>query len=195
MKRIKDTHKRHQFDASKTYDTNYKKYVSLVREEVWKMHRDVDSSNRHLNRDVSRAKTDLKRGIINPNRRDYSKKIISLGDRIRNTYSTDYMQMKSMEDDIADPLSSSHLFLIGPATSESLFRFKPEDYHFIKNGMVPFDNCYFELIDSIDVKLPGIEVDASIEGIQMSHRGNDERNYLEKLLREGQISKKDFEEE
>jgi len=169
---IKNRRRQASVDDSE-FATNYEKYVNLLGGYRKQVYSHISSERDKRAKMVSRAKGALKRGMLTAQKRRECKNIVS----VTGQYSDIPTLVLAR---VEDPLKSSHLFMMGPATSESLFGFKPDDYQFIKNGRLPFDNCYFELVDSLDVKLPGLSLDASLEGVQISHRG---KNYLSDALK------------
>jgi hypothetical protein len=150
-------------ESTPEFSTNYEKYVHLVGRYRKEAYAQFFAEKEREEKDISRAKQMLRRGGLNSESRKWCEDRVKAG-----------IIAKSPEYSISQieaPLIDSHLFLVGPATSESLFGFKPSDYQYIQGGKLPFDNCYFELVGGVETKLPGLKLDAKIEGIQLSHKG------------------------
>lgn len=164
MAKRKKFPKRRRQKSTPEFSTNYEKYVHMM--DGWRKeaYQQVSKELEVTKKNISRAKNALKQGVPNSLLRKNCQNIIDVGTMfVRQPIKT--------ASRIEEPLVDSHLFLLGPATSESLFNFKPSDYQYIENGKLPFDNCYFELSEGIETKLPGLSLDAKIEGIQLSHNG------------------------
>ena len=67
-----------------------------------------------------------------------------------------------------DFLKKQHLFIMGPATTESLMNQKPTNYDYIRSFKLPFHDNFFEFLEPITMKLPFYKVDKNLHGIALN---------------------------
>ena len=66
-----------------------------------------------------------------------------------------------------DEMERAHPFLLGPATLDSLLKYKPERLDYIKEGKFPFDNVFFEFMEPVETSLPMFDRKINLCGIHL----------------------------
>jgi hypothetical protein len=87
----------------------------------------------------------------------------------------DYLNEAESEDERITPdsrrakedLQHSHVFLIGPATLESLANQKPTNYAYVRESKLPFDNMFFEFLEPLKTKIPFQDNSHSLNAVHL----------------------------
>ncbi|MEK6918230.1 MAG: hypothetical protein AABW51_04755 [Nanoarchaeota archaeon] len=68
--------------------------------------------------------------------------------------------------------------LMGPATIDSLIDESPRTYEYIKEGRLPFNNLFFNLLEPYKIKVPFENKESEIFGIWFYRRGEIDESYV-----------------
>ncbi len=66
-----------------------------------------------------------------------------------------------------EELRKAKPFLMGGATLESLLNTEPENYEYITNGKLPFDNVFFEFSETVETQLPFVPGKVRFSGMKI----------------------------
>lgn len=104
----------------------------------------------------------MRRRILNPEW-FYDRFLNFLDDRFNKA--PDGQTKRAIEETISD-LLKFHVFLIGPATLETLVNEKPSRYDYVENGQLPFNEVFFEFAEPFDMNMPFLNKQANAMGME-----------------------------